>query len=395
MKNLSSFIFLLSLLITACTTPSLPEPTSPVTQPVEETPTPAPYPDDTPLPPQIDAPIVDAPALTYIHFINSLDGWGVTETQIVRTNDSGFSWYDVSPSELMEAGYNVYVFFLDADHGWVQMPDYENYPNNGFLYHTTDGGMTWEKTNSPFSNANIYFIDANNGWVLAGLGVAAGSSAVAIYQTTDGGASWEQKFINDPNNASASESLPLGGLKSGIAPVNMQTAFVYGVTYSQGTPYLFRTDDGGVNWSEAALPLPPDAENFELGIDQDQMKFVSHIDGFIALRLTGSTYQLAVYVTHDAGNTWTLTPTLLPEGGSADFMSAEEMAFYNGNQFYVTRDAARTWSIIPPDMQFGDIFAGMDFVNASTGWVLTLDTDNHRLLYRTGDGGATWFPVVP
>lgn len=393
MKQLLSCFFLLSLLLTACSTTSTMEPSSSVTQPVEDAP--VPYPGDTPSPPEVNAPLVESPALTSIHFINSLDGWGVTETQIVRTNDGGVTWYNVTPPDITETGYNSSLVVLDNDHAWMHLPDFANYPNSGILYHTTNGGLTWSSAPSPFSGGDIHFLDENNGWALADLGVGLGSNAVAIYQTADGGASWTQKYTNDPNNTNAGESLPLGGLKSGIAPLDMQTAWVYGVIYSSGTIYLYRTDDGGVNWSEVTLPLPVGAENFELGIERDQMKFVSPSDGFIVVRFTGSVYQAAVYVTNDGGNTWTLTTTPIPDGGSADFLSAEEMVIYNGSQFYVTRDAARTWNIIPPDVNFGDVFAGMEFVNVSTGWVVTLNPDNHRSLYRTSDGGATWFPVVP
>ena len=397
MKRIIYFLFLL-LLLTACTAAtvtSTPEPSSPVTPSVEESPTPAPYPDDTPLPPKLDLPVVDSPALTSIHFINSLDGWGVTETQIVRTNDGGATWYNSTPPDITETGYGVEMFVLDNDHVWMHIPDFDHFPNSGFLYRTSDGGATWTNTNTPFSGGEIQFLDANDGWVLADLGVGAGSNAVAVFQTIDGGATWTQKFTNDPNNPNASESLPLGGLKAGITPINMQTAWIYGVVYSPATIYLFRTDDGGVTWISVDLPVPPGTENFELSIDQDQMKFVSPVDGFIAMRFTGNTYQLAVYETHDAGNTWTLTPTLIPGGGSADFISTDEAVIYNGEQFLVTRDAVRTWSIIPPDVKFGEVFAGMDFVNASTGWVVTLDPNNHRSLYKTGDGGTTWFPIIP
>jgi photosystem II stability/assembly factor-like uncharacterized protein len=125
------------------------------------------------------------------------------------------------------------------------------------------------------------------------------------------------------------------------------------------------------------------------------MKFVSPNDGFIVVRMTGNSIQTAVYVTHDAGNTWSLTPTLIPDARSVDFLSAQEVVIYNGAQFYVTRDAARTWSIIPPDVLFGDTFMAMDFVNTTSGWVITLDPTGHRSFYRTNDGGAAWFPIIP
>jgi photosystem II stability/assembly factor-like uncharacterized protein len=77
-------------------------------------------------------------------------------------------------------------------------------------------------------------------------------------------------------------------------------------------------------------------------------------------------------------------------------MSAQEAVLYNGEQFHVTRDAGQTWSAVSPDVAFGESFANMEFANANTGWVITVDpTTNHRSLYKTTDGGTTWFPVIP
>jgi photosystem II stability/assembly factor-like uncharacterized protein len=353
-----------------------------------------PYP-DTPSPAEINAPLVESPALVSIHFINKLDGWGVTETQIVRTNDGGITWYNITPPDVTETGYSVEIFALDNDHVWIQKPNFDNSPNSGTLYCTRDGGITWMNSMTPFSGGDLNFLDADNGWMLADLGVGAGSMGVSIFQTRDGGATWNQKYTNDPNLANAGDSLPLGGLKNGLTPLTMQTAWVYGVVYSPGNVYLFRTDDGGESWSHISVELPADAENFEVGIDRDQMKFVSATDGFLVIRMVGDATQTAVYTTRDAGDSWTLTPTLIPNGGASDFVSSEEAVIYNGEQFYVTRDAAHTWTITPPDIKFGESFAGMDFVNALSGWVITLDpTNNRRSLYRTSDGGATWFPVI-
>ena len=350
---------------------------------------------DTPAPPAIDAAPVESPAFTEIQFLNELDGWGVTETYVVRTNDGGVTWYNVTPPDVDETGYTVETFFLDQNHAWVQKPDFNNFPNNGLLYHTVDGGLTWTISSTPFSGGDLSFVDEKHGWMLADLGVGAGSNAVAIFQTTDSGATWTQTYTNDPNNPEAGDSLPLGGIKSGILPVNGQTAFVGGVVYSPGTPYLFRTDDGGRKWLPVSLELPAGAENSELGIDEHQMKLVSGENGFLVLHMAGESPQTAIYTTDNAGNTWTLTPTLIPNTGPADFISAQEAIIYNGEQFYVTHDAARTWTTVSPDIVFGDSFLTMDFVTPTVGWVVTMDPANRRSLYRTNDGGATWLPVAP
>jgi photosystem II stability/assembly factor-like uncharacterized protein len=371
--------------------PTAPTPTEPPLENTEVPPTPFP---DTPAPPAIAAPLIDSPAFIEVHFFNELEGWGLTESFIVRTNDGGLTWYNVTPPDVEDMGSGVQTFMLDQDHSWVQKPDFNNFPNNGLLYHSADGGLTWAISSTPFSGGDLNFLDANQGWMLADLGAGAGSNAVAVFQTDDGGTTWTQTYTNDPNLPEAADSLPLGGTKSDLLPRDMQTAWVGGVTYAPGTVYLYRTDDGGNHWSPVNLELPAGAENFELGIDKDQLQFVSAEDGFLVVRMSGDATQTAVYVTNDGGDTWTLTPTLIPGAGESDFISPEEAIIYNGEQFYVTRDAARTWSTVAPDIVFGDSFAGMDFVNPNMGWIISV-VDEHRSLYRTNDGGVTWSPVVP
>lgn len=391
-------VFILGLLlITACSSQAAPGTSEsvqtevPAVSPTEIPPTPFP---DTPAPVEINAPIVESPALYDIQFLNSLDGWGVTATQIVRTNDGGITWYNVTPPDVNTDSFQAALTAFDAGHVWVQVPDFTNYPNSGILYQTTDGGINWENFITPFSGGDLDFIDPTNGWMLAGLGVGAGSNAVAVFQTTDGGATWNQTYTNDPNQSNAADSLPLGGLKSGLAALNMQTAWVSGVVYSDGTVYLYRTDDAGAHWAQVTtLTLPPEAQNTQISFAPIQ--FVSAQDAFLTVNIPSDQIQLAVYVSHDAGNTWTMTPLLIPNGRVADFVSATDGVVHTDDQFYVTHDAGQTWTSITPDTNFSDTFIEMDFVNASTGWVTTVDLNDHRALYRTTDGGTSWSAVIP
>ncbi|MBI5839680.1 MAG: hypothetical protein HZB19_06225 [Chloroflexi bacterium] len=385
-------LFVLFFSLIACSTAATATTsTAPVEAPLQDIP-PTPFP-DTPVPVGINAPLIEAPSLQFLDMLNELDGWGMTETQIVRTNDGGLTWYNVTPPGLAQAGYSVGASFLDINHAWVLVPDPNNIPNGGTLYRTVDGGIKWSFNAVNFSGGQMAFLDANNGWMKADLGAGAGSNAVSIFVTQDGGVTWSQRFTNDPNLPNSNDTLPLGGIKGGIVPINMQTAWIGGVIYSPATVYLYRTDDGGVTWSQVNLELPPNSQTSEVAVSE--MKFVSAADGFIALRITGEEYRTAFYATHDAGSTWSLLPTVLQGTGTTEFISAQEIVFYNGQQFHVTRDAGVTWGAAAPDVVFGDFFASMTFANASTGWVIMSDLSNHRTLYRSTDGGAAWFPIIP
>jgi photosystem II stability/assembly factor-like uncharacterized protein len=287
----------------------------------------------------------------------------------------------------------VTQFFLDSQHAWLLTADPGDFMHSGALQRTTDGGRTWTSGPVPFGGGDLTFLDPSNGWMLADLGGGAGSNAVAVYQTRDGGANWRRVYVNDPNVEGAADSLPLGGLKSGLIPLDMQTAWIGGVVYAPGTVYLFRSDDAGRSWAPVTLDLPAGAENAELAFEE--MQIVGPNEMVLAVRQTGAAYQLAIYVSTDGGDSWTRTPTLIPGGGSVDFVSPAEGVVWNGSQFYITRDAARTWTIVPPDVVFGETFAQMDFVSPDAGWVSTYDSSGRYTLYRTTDGARTWDPLAP
>lgn len=350
-------------------------------------------PEKTPLPAEINAPIVDSPSIVLIEMLDEIYGWGVTDTQIVRTNDGAITWYDVTPAGLAEAGYGISTEFIDVSHAWIQVPDQNNYPNSGTVYRSSDGGMTWSSNSTPFSDGDMAFIDSNDGWMMADLGAGAGSNAVSVFQTIDGGVTWTRTFTNDPNLEGAGDTLPLGGLKYAITPLNMQTAWISGVVYAPGSVYLFRTDDGGKTWFKIDLVLSPEAQVGDLAVEQ--VRFFPPTDGLLSLRIGTDMMQTVIYTSKDGGNTWELAPAKLPNAGELNIVSAQEMVYYDRDQFYVTNDAAQSWSIIPPDVGFADSFSNMSFANSSTGWVIASATSSHHALYKTTDGGATWIATIP
>jgi len=405
MKKYYSFLFLLSLLIISCaptaTTESIQTEEStqaplatPTAQEAVVSPQALTTSESTPLPEVSSAPLIDSPSIINIEMIDERNGWGVTEKEIVRTDDGGVTWYNVTPPSLKETGYSVFTSFLDENNAWLQIADNNNYPFGGFLYRTNDGGLTWQEFETPFSAGDLEFVDENNGWILADLGIGAGSMAVSVFQTNNGGETWERVYTNDPNLEGSGDTLPLGGIKVLLVPLDMQTAWIGGVVYANGTVYLFRTDDGGETWTNIEnIELPQGSQNSQITVEK--IHFVSATQGILVLRVTSNNQRTLIFSTNDGGVTWQAFSQNIPEAGLLEIPSANEIVFYSSDQFYITEDAGVTFNIINSETSFGNTVSDISFVNSKNGWLITTSTTNRRALYRTEDGGQTWNVLIP
>jgi photosystem II stability/assembly factor-like uncharacterized protein len=315
-------------------------------------------------------------------------GWGISQTSVLRTADSATTWHTAGPSTGEASGYTVTSYFLDAAHGWILVP----VPNDmlhGILYRSSDGGVSWMESPAPFGDGQLHFVDARRGWMMATLGAGAGSMGIAVFQTQDGGATWTQSYTNDPNQPEAGSSLPLGGLKNGIAATSIEKAWIGGVTYAPGTVYLYQTVDGGRSWTKSPVQDPAGYEQAEL--QTAGPVFVDAGIAYLPVHLSSQNgVLLAIYLSRDGGASWLLSPELIPQGGPMDFVSAQTGFVWNGTNFYATKDAAQSWTVVTPDLAFGDTFSGMDFVTPQVGFVLRTDASGIASLYKTVDGAATW-----
>jgi photosystem II stability/assembly factor-like uncharacterized protein len=367
--------------LVACAMASCNSPTQPSTASAT-----APAPTATTIP--ISGPPVTDHSIVALHMIDEDRGWAVSQAHVLRTADGGSTWHDITPAGVTSFGYAATAFFLDELHAWILIPNSGD-RLQGILYRTADGGATWSESPAPFGGGTLQFLDAKQGWMMAALGVAAGSMAVAIYQTEDAGQNWHENYINDPTQVGAGDTLPLGGLKSGIWATSMQRAWIGGVTYAPGTIYLFETTDAGHTWKNSALDPPPGYSEAQL--ETPGPVFVNSRTAYLPVHIT-SQYGvlLAVYVTQDGGDTWRLSPAYVPMGGASDFISETAGFVWNGSNFYLTIDSARSWTTITPDVTFTASFAGMDFVSPRVGYVLWDDGSGGRRLYKTVDGGRRW-----
>jgi photosystem II stability/assembly factor-like uncharacterized protein/tetratricopeptide (TPR) repeat protein len=146
------------------------------------------------------------------------------------------------------------VQFVDDNEGWTVGDD-------GVVWHTMDGGGTWERqpTGVRASLRSVHFLNPYTGWIAGREELPHGTaSAGVLLYTNDGGLKWQLVNTN---------TLP--GLNR-IQFVNQQTGFAVGDSTEQFPTGIFRTTDAGRSWQPIAGPRSPawlaaDFQNSETG----------------------------------------------------------------------------------------------------------------------------------
>ena len=335
-----------------------------------------------------DLPQVVEPELIHFSMLDGVSGWGLTASEVLRTLDSGRSWFKLTEIDgLSLANAEGASFFLDADSAWVLAGSGEaQIPAN--LHHTADGGLTWQVYSPPFNAAQLFFIDAQQGWALVITGVAAGSTGVEIYRTSDGGENWNLAHRTDPQSLDQSGQLPFSGSKNGLSFRDAQHGFLGGSVPAEGYVYLYETPDGGVTWQQSALELPDFLQSSFLSFQAPV--FFSANSGKLVVEFQGpqGTGQM-VFTTNNGGERWIATTPLL-QSGQVHFVSMQSGRIWDGESLYATNDGGLVWVQIASDLRPGAIPFQFQFVNVSVGFALVIDAAASPRFYQTEDSGTNW-----
>lgn len=325
------------------------------------------------------------PTLTWIRMVNSKAGWAEAGNHLLRTEDGGDHWIDVTPPEL-DSPTQVVV----PDSGthdsldlWVGVSDSNASDKPAVVLHTHDGGRSWTRTALPESgDPSPYFTDPSHGWVYLRVGAAEGTEFAHIYRTTDGGAHWTlvQKRT--------------GSDTSGMTFRDRTTGYIGVYCPASGCDVLEVTHDGGRTWTQQQLPIPPDyaepSRDEEPAFATFPPVFFTSSDGIIAAQPTDGI--VVFYVSHDGGRHWTPTTPIRTESAHQvwDFTDAEHGWTTDGTRIYSTADSGRHWRTIDTQVPLNAALQ-VDFVDDQVGWLLSADDDLATgNIWRTVDGGKTW-----
>lgn len=337
-------------------------------------------------------PTINAPRLSRIQFFTRQAGWGLADGYILRTENGGVSWHDVSPVRMDEDD-PLAGFFLNEQTAWLLRTTENN--TTGILYRTSDAGRLWRTSSLPAPKGLLYFNDLQTGWFMA-QSTSGAAMPVQIFRTSDGGANWSEVHASQSGSPPPTGSLPDSGVKNGFVFSEATRGWISGgLNTAASTLYFYTSADSGLNWYPVIIPIPteylsPILTTFHPYFFPNSSGSLSSI---LPVRIFTGTYTTLLYRSTDNGLTW-LPTREVNLTGEIDCPTVQYCFVYSGSTLAYTNDGGNTWAVIMPELNLSNTLRQIDFVTSSLGYALERDSGGNARIYRTEDGGFTW-TIVP
>lgn len=228
-----------------------------------------------------------------------------------------------------------------------------------------DNPKGWYQISFPLQDVlitDICFVDSLRGWAVANDNDP--TDTVYIFETTDGGNSWRVQY---------SDSLRV---LNAIRFVNPETGYAGG---GFGDAAIIKTTNSGDTWIKTN-PGP--------FYSVSDLYFVNPDTGWIC-----SDEQLdgGIFRTTNGGASWQRQVQPLLGYQHLDFLNMDTgWCLLNDGKVFKTTNSGSNW-IQLSTVVFSGLKTGIQFINDSTGWVIS--GQNFQGIYKTVNGGKTWFIV--
>lgn len=298
-------------------------------------------------------------------FVSPRVGFGLSGRLLFRTVDGGRRWerfHAFSRARGYFGPAGEVLSFVDEAHGWAV-------PADARLYRTSDGGRSWARLGFACGPGiwvvgGVSFVTSRIGFAVCGGQPATIMQARSYYRTDDGGDTWrltEQRIFSGYVNR----------LEYVSERVGFESSDRGGIDRLPGHKTLLFTDDGETVWSMSW----PDAQH-----------------GFALLSHTG------LMRTDDDGHHWRrLYPrSLPPPAGPLSFSSTAagigavlSLGFYTRpGAILATQNGGATWTL-RASLGHSEI-AALARVSRTVVWAVSSDRQSRLVLQRSGDDGRHW-----
>jgi photosystem II stability/assembly factor-like uncharacterized protein len=334
--------------------------------------------------------------------IDALNGWAVSEADVLFTADGAQTWREATPPEVLTSGSQVQAqgAFLDSQYAWIIFSFDNQIPMSAVVWHTSDSGHTWTAS-APLEHqafgdkvwAEFAVLDETHLWLMVrGVYVGAGTHYSGQFlRSTDTGLTW-LPLAGDYNYDYT--GLTFADENNGL--LTWQTTGAY----APSPPEYAATSDGAVNWDVRHLPPPVDEpklfETFEYCEPfQPHMlssRSIRMLVGCFDIHDPPQVFSSYLYSSADGGSTW--MTTRLPEEVLANqatvFFFDRDHALLLGRDIYHSADGGHSWEYIKSvnwDAQF-------TFVDPQMGWAIAR-ANGQTALVKTANGGVSWSEIKP
>ncbi|MBN8652107.1 MAG: IPT/TIG domain-containing protein [Cytophagales bacterium] len=215
---------------------------------------------------------------------------------------------------------------------------------------------------------SVFMVDTNVGYA---------GSTKGVFKTLNGGQTWSLlPFFNVSGNTQQDYTTQYLG-KLNVHFSNSQTGIAFG-THIFGGEIIFKTINGGTNWSVEHLEVPNTVPPF--GVTPPYLKSI-HVWDTNRMIIVGNFGR--VMSTQDGGDTW-IASTVNPDADllNVQFSSLQEGYTASSSKLYYTSNGGSQWVSRSLPFELNDFH----FFNNLHGIAVA----SNKSFYTTFDGGFTW-----